>query len=124
MAAIRRVPSRASLTAMSSASEPGASTASAPDERSARAQPRASAAAGESEGQRPSGAERASTASAPDERSARAQPRASEAAGESEGQRPSDDHDVFRNELASVARDGRRRWIYARQPAGRYYRAR
>jgi cytochrome c oxidase accessory protein FixG len=34
------------------------------------------------------------------------------------------EHDIFRNELASVARDGRRRWIYARQPSGRYYRAR
>jgi cytochrome c oxidase accessory protein FixG len=33
-------------------------------------------------------------------------------------------HERFRNELASVARDGRRRWIYARQPAGRFYRAR
>ena len=31
-------------------------------------------------------------------------------------------HDTFRNELASVHRDGRRRWIYARQPSGRYYR--
>ena len=30
-----------------------------------------------------------------------------------------EEHDTFRNELASVARDGRRRWIYARQPAGR-----
>jgi cytochrome c oxidase accessory protein FixG len=36
----------------------------------------------------------------------------------------SEEHDTFRNELASVARDGRRRWIYARQPAGRLYRAR
>lgn len=35
-----------------------------------------------------------------------------------------DQHDIFRNELASVARDGRRRWIYARQPSGRFYRAR
>ena len=33
-------------------------------------------------------------------------------------------HETFRNELASVARDGRRRWIYARQPSGRFYRAR
>ncbi|MEO8076707.1 MAG: cytochrome c oxidase accessory protein CcoG [Acidobacteriota bacterium] len=33
-------------------------------------------------------------------------------------------YDSFRNELASVAADGRRRWIYARQPAGRYYTAR
>lgn len=36
----------------------------------------------------------------------------------------SEDHETFRNELASVARDGRRRWIYARQPSGRLYRAR
>jgi cytochrome c oxidase accessory protein FixG len=34
------------------------------------------------------------------------------------------EHDAFRNELASVAPDGRRRWIYARQPAGRLYRGR
>jgi cytochrome c oxidase accessory protein FixG len=33
-------------------------------------------------------------------------------------------HETFRNELASVAPDGRRRWIYARQPTGRYYRVR
>jgi len=33
-------------------------------------------------------------------------------------------HDTFRNELASVASDGRRRWVYARQPSGRLYRAR
>jgi cytochrome c oxidase accessory protein FixG len=33
-------------------------------------------------------------------------------------------HDTFRNELASVAKDGRRRWIYARQPSGRLYRYR
>ena len=33
-------------------------------------------------------------------------------------------HDTFRNELASVARDGRRKCIYARQPHGRLYRAR
>lgn len=36
----------------------------------------------------------------------------------------SEDHETFRNELASVHRDGRRRWIYARQPKGRLYRAR
>jgi cytochrome c oxidase accessory protein FixG len=36
----------------------------------------------------------------------------------------SEDHESFRNELASVARDGRRRWVYARQPSGRFYRAR
>ena len=35
-----------------------------------------------------------------------------------------EEHDHFRNELASVARDGRRKWIYARQPSGRFYRAR
>ena len=34
------------------------------------------------------------------------------------------DHDTFRDELASIAQDGRRRWIYARQPAGPLYRAR
>jgi cytochrome c oxidase accessory protein FixG len=31
-------------------------------------------------------------------------------------------HEAFRNELASVAPDGRRRWIYARRPSGRLYR--
>ena len=35
-----------------------------------------------------------------------------------------DPHESFRNELASVHRDGRRKWVYARQPSGRYYRAR
>jgi len=35
-----------------------------------------------------------------------------------------DPHDSFRNELASVHRDGRRKWVYARQPSGRFYRAR
>lgn len=35
-----------------------------------------------------------------------------------------EEHETFRNELASVRRDGRRKWIYARQPSGRYYRAR
>jgi cytochrome c oxidase accessory protein FixG len=34
------------------------------------------------------------------------------------------EHDSFRDELASVTRDGRRRWVYARQPSGRFYRAR
>lgn len=34
------------------------------------------------------------------------------------------EHQTFRDELASVAPDGRRRWIYARQPSGRIYRAR
>ena len=33
-------------------------------------------------------------------------------------------HQHFRDELASVQKDGRRRWVYARQPSGRYYRAR
>lgn len=33
-------------------------------------------------------------------------------------------HDTFRNELASIASDGRRKWVYARQPSGRLYRAR
>jgi cytochrome c oxidase accessory protein FixG len=33
-------------------------------------------------------------------------------------------HDDFRNALASVQVDGRRRWIYARQPSGAFYRAR
>lgn len=37
---------------------------------------------------------------------------------------PFADHDSFRDALASVQRDGRRKWVYARQPAGRYYRAR
>ncbi|HET7697599.1 MAG TPA: cytochrome c oxidase accessory protein CcoG [Vicinamibacterales bacterium] len=36
----------------------------------------------------------------------------------------SEEHETFRNALASVARDGRRRWIYARQPSGRRYRLR
>jgi cytochrome c oxidase accessory protein FixG len=33
-------------------------------------------------------------------------------------------HERFRNELASVHQDGRRKWIYARQPSGPRYRAR
>jgi cytochrome c oxidase accessory protein FixG len=33
-------------------------------------------------------------------------------------------HETFRNELSSIAPDGRRRWVYARQPSGRFYRAR
>ena len=37
---------------------------------------------------------------------------------------PAEEHETFRNELASVARDGRRKWIHARQPSGRFYRAR
>ena len=35
-----------------------------------------------------------------------------------------EEHDNFRNELSSVTKDGRRRWVYARQPTGRLYRAR
>ena len=33
-----------------------------------------------------------------------------------------DDHERFRAELASIRPDGRRRWIYARKPRGRYTR--
>ncbi len=33
-----------------------------------------------------------------------------------------EDHERFRAELASVATDGKRKWIYARQPSGRLYR--
>ena len=33
-------------------------------------------------------------------------------------------HESFRDALASVHPDGRRKWVYARQPHGRYYRAR
>jgi cytochrome c oxidase accessory protein FixG len=33
-------------------------------------------------------------------------------------------HETFRDELGSIARDGRRKWVYARQPSGRFYRAR
>ena len=35
-----------------------------------------------------------------------------------------EDHETFRNELASVHKDGRRKWVYARQPSGRFYRQR
>jgi cytochrome c oxidase accessory protein FixG len=35
-----------------------------------------------------------------------------------------EEHQTFRDELASIERDGRRRWIYARQPSGRLYTAR
>ena len=35
-----------------------------------------------------------------------------------------DDHEDFRNELASVLKDGRRKWVYARKPSGRFYAAR
>lgn len=33
-----------------------------------------------------------------------------------------DDHERFRSEIASVAHDGKRKWIYARKPKGRFYR--
>ncbi len=36
----------------------------------------------------------------------------------------SEDHEAFRDELASITRDGRRRWVYARRPSGRFYTAR
>jgi cytochrome c oxidase accessory protein FixG len=36
----------------------------------------------------------------------------------------SEEHESFRNELASIHKDGRRKWVFARQPSGRYYRAR
>jgi cytochrome c oxidase accessory protein FixG len=36
----------------------------------------------------------------------------------------SEAHETFRNALASVAPDGRRKWVYARKPSGRWYRAR
>lgn len=35
-----------------------------------------------------------------------------------------EEHELFRDALASVQADGRRRWIYARKPSGSYYRAR
>src|SRR4051812_37309750 len=38
--------------------------------------------------------------------------------------KPLEDHETFRNELASVHRDGRRKWVYARQPSGRFYQRR
>lgn len=31
-----------------------------------------------------------------------------------------EDHESFRNELASIAHDGRRKWIYARKPSGKF----
>lgn len=31
-----------------------------------------------------------------------------------------EDHETFRNELASIAHDGRRKWIYARKPSGKF----
>ena len=39
-------------------------------------------------------------------------------------QRFDEDHESFRNELASVLKDGRRKWVYARKPSGRFYTAR
>jgi cytochrome c oxidase accessory protein FixG len=47
--------------------------------------------------------------------------------GEHAGAKPLvflEEHETFRNALASVHADGRRKWVYARQPSGRYYRAR
>lgn len=35
-----------------------------------------------------------------------------------------EDHERFRAELASIAKDGRRKWVYVRQQKGRYYTAR
>lgn len=35
---------------------------------------------------------------------------------------PIEDHEAYRNELASIAKDGRRKWIYAREPHGRFTR--
>ena len=35
-----------------------------------------------------------------------------------------EEHETFRNELASVHKDGRRKWVYARKPSGRYFRYR
>src|SRR5688572_10516210 len=32
------------------------------------------------------------------------------------------DHERFRAELASVASDGKRKWIYAKKPNGKFYR--
>jgi cytochrome c oxidase accessory protein FixG len=37
---------------------------------------------------------------------------------------PEQDAEKYRNELASIAMDGSRKWIYARQPKGNYYNAR
>ncbi|MFZ9976683.1 MAG: cytochrome c oxidase accessory protein CcoG [Candidatus Kapaibacteriota bacterium] len=37
---------------------------------------------------------------------------------------PVEDVENFRNELASIDRNGSRKWIYARQPKGQYYTAR
>ncbi|MBN9399317.1 MAG: cytochrome c oxidase accessory protein CcoG ['Candidatus Kapabacteria' thiocyanatum] len=35
---------------------------------------------------------------------------------------PVEDHERFRNELGSIYRDGRRKWIFARKPSGPFYR--
>lgn len=35
-----------------------------------------------------------------------------------------EEHETFRNELASVNKDGRRKWVYARKPSGPYFKAR
>lgn len=35
-----------------------------------------------------------------------------------------EDHERFRAELGSIAKDGRRKWVYVRQQKGRYYTAR
>lgn len=35
-----------------------------------------------------------------------------------------EEHETFRNELASVHKDGRRKWVYARKPSGQYFRLR
>lgn len=37
---------------------------------------------------------------------------------------PVEDVENFRNQLASIDRDGSRKWIYAKQPKGTYYTAR
>ena len=37
---------------------------------------------------------------------------------------PEQDINKYRNELTSIAIDGSRKWIYARQPKGNYYNAR
>lgn len=31
-----------------------------------------------------------------------------------------EDHESYRNELASISRDGRRKWVYARKPSGKF----
>lgn len=35
-----------------------------------------------------------------------------------------EEHQTFRNDLASIAKDGRRKWVYAHQPSGKFYNAR